>query len=49
MKTLSLLILGIYMVFFLNNTFEGKNKIDVISSFVLFLATCIPFFYIANG
>lgn len=48
MRIISLIILAIYMVFFWYNTFDSKNKIDKITSFVLFLATCIPFLYIAN-
>lgn len=48
MRITSLIILAIYMVFFWYNTFDSENKIDKITSFILFLATCIPFFYIAN-
>ena len=48
MKILSLIILAIYMIFFWYNSFDGRNKVDRITSFILFLATCIPFFYIAG-
>ena len=48
MKILSLIILAIYMIVFLCNSFDQKNKVERVMSFILFLATCIPFFYIAG-
>ena len=48
MRTTSLIILATYMVFFWYNTFTSEFKSDRIASFTLFVATCIPFFYILN-
>lgn len=48
MRIISLIILAIYMVFFWYNAFTSDFKNDKIASFALFVATCIPFFYILN-
>lgn len=49
MKILSLIILAIYMCFFWINVFDGKTRAETLGSLILFIATSVPFFYIANG
>lgn len=49
MKIISLIILGIYMAFFIYNAAFSKTKTEKISSFILYMATCIPFIYILKG
>ena len=48
MRIISLIILAIYMVFFWYNAFTSDFTSDRIASFILFIVTYIPFFYIAN-
>ena len=48
MRIISLIILAVYMIFFWYNTFDSRNKVDRITSFILFLTTCIPFVYILH-